>query len=486
MISPTYAGNTADFTLQYGPASIHQGDDLTLFGTAPVTDGGILDFRFYNNDDKIPVYYAAKEVYSGNFKFSIDTEDIKYGNYTIQMYYEGSIKASADILLLQENEITVNILPKNGALRIYSTPGGASVYIDGNFIGLTEIHKGIQINGIEPGEHTVNLTKTGYRNQSQIATVYADMLNEINFYLAKMPTNGTLSICSYPSEADIYLGDKLIGVTDDIFPDMAPGNYQLQLWKKISGSDSNSSSFSDKLYNYEGEIEIKAGEITSVFAYLEEMKQPSVLEVKTIPNFAEVHIDGMYVGESNIVLNPIAEGYHTISLFKPGYVEYTGTINIPEEGMSFKMTLSPIYETGKLLIAKSNPSELPIYVDEQFRGRTPESITGLEVGAHEVSVKNGDSEWKTTIEITYSGSTTVFADFSKETMTEAEATINNEMQNNTGENEDFSEEELKKMYGVGLYNEQTDHIKEEPESEESGNKTIIDDIIGMISGILPI
>lgn len=484
-ICPAYAENSTEFTLYYEPELIHQGDILTLYGTAPLIEGEILDFRIYTNYDKKPVYYVAKEVYSGKFRFNIDTEDISYGNYTIQMYYEDNIKASTEILLLQKDEVTVNILPKNGALRIYSTPGDASVYIDGNFVGLTEISKGLQINGVAPGEHIINLTKSGYRNQSQTATVYPDMLNEVNFYLSKMPTNGTLSICSYPSEADVYLGDELIGETDDIFTGLVPGVYRLQLWKKIEGSDPNSSSFEDKLYNYEGEIEITAGEITTIFAHMEEMKQPTVMEVKTIPNFAEIYIDGLYMGDSNIVLNPVAEGIHTISIFKPGYSEYTGTINIPREGLSFKMNLTPISDIGKLLIVKSNPSELPIYIDGKYRGKTPESITGLDVGRHKIYVKNGETNWEGTVEIIQSGSVTVYADFSQEELAETETSRVDGDENKEEEEEEFSEEDLLKMYGIMQKDEEEEKTEQNIPENENENKTIIDNLIGFITSLTP-
>ncbi|ADN37379.1 PEGA domain protein [Methanolacinia petrolearia DSM 11571] len=484
-ICPAYAENSADYTLYYAPGSIHQGDVLTLYGTAPLNDGEILDFRIYSNNNKKPTYYAAKEVYSGNFSLNIDTEDISNGNYTIQVYYKDSIKASADMLLLQKDEVTVNILPKNGALRIYSTPGNASVYIDGNFVGITEINKGLQINGVTPGNHIVILTKSGYRNQSQTAAVYPDMLNEINFYLSKIPTNGTLSICSYPSEADVYLGNEFIGETDDIFTNLAPGIYHLQLWKEIDGSDPNSSSFEDRLYNYEDEIEIKAGEITTIFANMEEMRQPTVMEVKTIPNFAEIYIDGMYVGDSDIVLNPIAEGDHTIYIFKPGYSEYNGTINIPAGGLSFKMTLTPVCDIGKLLIVKSNPSELPIYIDGKYRGKTPESVTGLDVGRHEVRVKNGETEWEGIIETIQPGSVTAYADFSQEELTETETPAAEVEENDEEDEEEFSEEDLLKMYGLTKQDEDEEEQEHNTPAYNNENKTIIDSLVEFIADLSP-
>lgn len=482
-ISISSAGDPSNFTLYYEPELIHQGDDITLYGTAPVEDGTILEFNIYSNNNSKPVYYAAKEVNSGRFCFSIDTEDISDGNYSIRMFYEGIIKASADIVLNQENKVEVSLLPKNGALKIYSTPGGASAYIDGNFVGMTETNKGIRVDGIAPGDHIISLSKPGYINKSQIATVFSDMLNEVTFYLGKLPTNGTLSICSYPTDAKIYLDDKLIGETDDIFKNMDPGKYHLRLWKEVDGTDPNASSFEDKIYTYEEEIEITAGETTSVFAHMEEMRQPSVLEVKTIPNLAEVYIDGTYMGESNIILNPIAEGDHTISIFKPGYAEYSGTINIPADGLSFKMTLTHIYDIGELLIVKSNPPELPVFIDGYYRGKTPESITGLEVGEHEVCIKSGDNKWEGTVETAYSGSVTVLADFSNEDMTGSKSSPGED--NEEEKEEEFSEEELLKMYG----SRQTDTGEEPAKENNAGtgneNRTIIEDIIGFVTEIIP-
>ena len=139
---------------------------------------------------------------------------------------------------------------------------------------------------------------------------------------------------------------------------------------------------------------------------------------------------------------------------------------------------------GKLLIVKSNPSELPIYVDEKYRGKTPESITGLNVGRHEVCVKNGETKWEAAVETIQSGSVTVYADFSQKEPTETETSTVDEDENKE-EEEEFSEEELLKMYGITKKDEDEGEPEQNTSENENEKKTIIDTLIEFVTSLSP-
>ncbi len=69
---------------------------------------------------------------------------------------------------------TVSVGPANGALRVASTPAGASVYVDGRYRGRTPL----TVDSLEPGRREVELRLEGYQNGSFTQNIVAGRLSQ--------------------------------------------------------------------------------------------------------------------------------------------------------------------------------------------------------------------------------------------------------------------------------------------------------------------
>jgi len=54
-----------------------------------------------------------------------------------------------------------------------------------------------------------------------------------------------------------------------------------------------------------------------------------ILYIDSVPAGALVSVDGTAAGTAPVMLNPIASGWHTVTLKLAGYSDYTTQINVP-------------------------------------------------------------------------------------------------------------------------------------------------------------
>lgn len=114
---------------------------------------------------------------------------------------------------------------RGGALRVQSEPEGASVFVDGEFRGVTPI----AVARLSSGAHAVRLEKSGYR----AAFASADPSGGPRLgcvRLEPVPT-GALDVTSTPSGADVYLEGEFRGVTPISLDGLRPGPRALRVEK---------------------------------------------------------------------------------------------------------------------------------------------------------------------------------------------------------------------------------------------------------------
>ncbi|WP_321507911.1 PEGA domain-containing protein [uncultured Methanoregula sp.] len=129
---------------------------------------------------------------------------------------------------------TLNPMPvsSTGWVYVTSSPGGASVAIDGVGFGQTPASGSLKLNNIPAGEHTVTLSLTGYQPVSAIVSVTANTVSEVNKILQPLTPvfgKGSLSISSTPSGANVFLDNNFIGITPLTVNDVAAGSHILTL-----------------------------------------------------------------------------------------------------------------------------------------------------------------------------------------------------------------------------------------------------------------
>jgi hypothetical protein len=125
---------------------------------------------------------------------------------------------------------TLNPMPSSSTGWIYvsSSPGGASVTLDGNSVGQTPASGSLKLNSVAAGVHTVVLTLTGYRQYSTQTSVSSNTVTEVSAVLVSSggsPDKGSLSVSSNPAGASIFIDNNFIGISPLTANDIAAGSH---------------------------------------------------------------------------------------------------------------------------------------------------------------------------------------------------------------------------------------------------------------------
>ena len=104
---------------------------------------------------------------------------------------------------------------RTGTLTISSTPSDASVYIDGDFIGLTPLRDyKIDTGGAREKQIEIRLELSGYKSHVAKVTLKGDQQTPWDVRLEKfISQTGTLTVTSTPSGASVYIDGDFIGLT---------------------------------------------------------------------------------------------------------------------------------------------------------------------------------------------------------------------------------------------------------------------------------
>ena len=115
---------------------------------------------------------------------------------------------------------------------VSSSPGNASVTLDGSYIGRTPANSSLNLDTITPGEHTIALELPGYQPYSTRINVSSQLVSSVNAVLIPASdafTKGALSVTSDPEGATISVDNSSIGISPLTSIDIAAGNHQVTI-----------------------------------------------------------------------------------------------------------------------------------------------------------------------------------------------------------------------------------------------------------------
>ena len=268
--------------------------------------------------------------------------------------------------------------PTTGSLYVQSSPANAKVYIDGTYYGLTP-HT---INGLATGSHYVLVQKSGYQDWSMTASVNGGATTTITAALTPVQQYGTVSVRSSPSGASVYLDGDYQGTTPMTISGVIKGGHSIELQK--SG-----------YYEWSGSITVYAGQTTTVSQTLNKIPNPTTgtISVSSTPGGAYIYLDGAYEGVTPLsggsyIIQNVETGSHTITVKLSGYQDSTVQTNVQGGGIAtVTVPLTPISTTttGSLDIS-SNPTGANVYIDNEYKGIAPLTLT-LPTGDYSVTFK---------------------------------------------------------------------------------------------------
>ncbi|MBC8231218.1 PEGA domain-containing protein [bacterium] len=139
--------------------------------------------------------------------------------------YQEIPSKSVVIVNKQTQELGGELQRLKGGVTILSTPGEAEIYLNSRKVGVTPK----KLVNLDADDYTLTLKKNGYGDYTQTLRIRDGMLPSINVTLSQ---KGSVKIISTPTNADIYLDSRKIGVTPKTLSDLEPGNYTLTVKKK--------------------------------------------------------------------------------------------------------------------------------------------------------------------------------------------------------------------------------------------------------------
>ncbi|KQC06346.1 MAG: hypothetical protein APR55_04960 [Methanolinea sp. SDB] len=130
------------------------------------------------------------------------------------------------------NRFVVHIRPPlitpttTGSVIVTSRPEGATVYLDGQFLGITPVIE----SGIEPGVHAILVEKDGYEPRDSGVTVRVGRSSSVSARL--VPLFGVIDVRSVPSGASILLDGTFAGSTPGLIDGVIPGTHVVTITKE--------------------------------------------------------------------------------------------------------------------------------------------------------------------------------------------------------------------------------------------------------------
>lgn len=210
------------------------------------------------------------------------------GIHVVEIGYPGytSWKSTVDVPEADIKEISIRLIPKPdrlpGSISISSSPGSASILLDGMYAGQTPANSSLNLDTITPGEHTIGLTLPGYQPYSTNTTIAPNQTAEVHVTLVPVSgplAKGALSVSSDPAGAAISIDNNPLGMSPLTAYDITAGSHKVTI--TMAGYEEYSTS-----------ILVTAGTTSTVSATL--LKLPPTLHSPVFP-FAALGALGIIV-----------------------------------------------------------------------------------------------------------------------------------------------------------------------------------------------
>ncbi|MDV2482001.1 PEGA domain-containing protein [Methanoculleus sp. Wushi-C6] len=258
---------------------------------------------------------------------------------------------------------------------------GASVYFDGQYMGITSggvLYVPVYSTGTP--YNTIRVERSGYRAYSGSLPSAPGMGDTVNVYATLQPveTSGSIYATSSPSGAAIYLNGNYQGTAPLTIPNLSPGTYSLRADRAGYLSDQSS-------------VTVRAGQQSTVQFTLTPVQQYGSVSISSNPSGAYVYMDGVYKGRTPLTLNSVSAQNHNIELDLSGYYDWTTTVSVTSGVTRYvNAQLTALPSSAGAIDVVSYPAGADVYLDGKLQGKTPSAgayvISNVATGSHTVRV----------------------------------------------------------------------------------------------------
>ena len=281
-------------------------------------------------------------IFSGQ---GVVSKKIKPGisEYKVEAPYYHSFD-SIVLIKNQNTNVSVKLKPAFGFLKINTIPeDSATITIDGN---LLKNRSPLTTDTLASGEHNITVSKNFFLPQTQKAIVKDNTTSSITF---KLPQNYADVEISTLDSTPIWVNNQFFGVKY-WKGRLLPGNYLFEARHLTMRTESKQNDISN-------------GDIIKI-----EFIPTSTFKISTSPENVNIKIDDVDYGSSPKTIPKISVGEHKITFAKESYANIIKFYNLKIDETT---TVFEKLEPGKELFITSSPSELDVFADSVFIGKTP-------------------------------------------------------------------------------------------------------------------
>ena len=297
--------------------------------------------------------------------------NLKKGAYNIEWHKE-CYKPGFDVINVTEGKNDTiymkPLVPIVGSLSVITSPGGANITIDGENYGKTPAN----IDNLLIGKHRLVISKEGYESITETVDIIKDDLSEVKYRLTEVPVTGSIRVETSPKGAEIILNNKTgySKVAPYVFDGLLPGMYDVTARKNGYGTVYKS-------------VEVKAGKESALKMTLSKLPK---LTIKSSVSGASVKVDGIYVGNTPLVMDNLSLGKHSVEVAKEGYTPQTFNVTLNDSDVQRDVQLQKVQQFVSLSVV-SSPREASVRIDGEYVGTTPITVNNLKPGAYVVQVE---------------------------------------------------------------------------------------------------
>ncbi|MEM3872550.1 MAG: serine/threonine-protein kinase [Nitrososphaeria archaeon] len=282
-------------------------------------------------------------------------------------------------------------------ISVYSSPEGASVYINGSLVGVTPLLN------YKPTQESfrLELKKEGYMDHEQDINLDNLENGTINVSLMQQPViqkeekhEGFLTILSDPPGCSVFVnGTRIETVTPIENYNLDAGEYKVEVKKEGYKDFSQVIKVSDNsnyVLNCKLEVIQKPTETANKIGYL---------KISSNPTGAKIYINNSYKGITplNLTLN---EGTYVVKLLKEDYVSFSKEVVVESGKTSLLNATLTASRKATYLNLYSDPSGASVYIDGKLIGTSPITKYYISTGSHEILVeKEGFLKWLNMVNI---------------------------------------------------------------------------------------
>jgi hypothetical protein len=212
---------------------------------------------------------------------------------------------------------------------------------------------------------------------------------------AAVSADGNISVSSSPDGAEIYLNGVSTGqYTPAIVESVPAGTNSITL--ELSGYATYVSSTT--LVTDNETTTLSAGTLTPL---------TSSVNFESYPTGAQVYLDNVYIGYTNISGYSVGYGTRTVLMQLAGYADQTQDIVVDSSSQTVTSSFTAV--NGSLYFT-SSPSYSSVYLDSEYVGTTPLTVSDLTPGSYSVLFyRSGYTNWTDSVTVTAGTEQDVYA-----------------------------------------------------------------------------